>query len=92
MNKNECKKYIKRASKSLEYQYKDINYENLEIEMRKEINKEVKLYVAYGKVAIETLKSSANKINSKDLALEVDTLSRLYTDSQIIQKSKILKD
>lgn len=52
MNKNECKKYIKRASKSLEYQNKNINYENLEIEMKKEINKEVKLYITYGKVAI----------------------------------------
>lgn len=92
MNKNECKKYIKRASKSLEYQNKDINYENLEIEMRKEIDKEVKLYIAYGKVAIETLKSSANKINSKDLALEVNTLSKLYSDGQIMKKSEKLHD
>ena len=51
MNKNECKKYIRKAFNKVKFQGKDLTPKNLEIEMKNIINNESRIYIAYGKRA-----------------------------------------
>lgn len=91
MNKNECKKYLKRACDNLRIQNKDITLRTLEIEIKKEVDKEVDLYIAYIKIALDFLKSSANKITDKDLIEEIDILPKIYSEKEIVEKSEKIK-
>lgn len=74
MNENECKKYIRRAFKRIESQNKSVTPQSLEMAMLKEINGEKDLYIAYGKIAINNLKHSANIITAEELSKQVDVI------------------
>ena len=78
MNKNECKKYLKRAYKHLKMQGTKINTENIELEMRKVIEHETKIYVEYAKAAINTINNSATEISPKELDAEVDVIVKIF--------------
>ena len=54
MNKQECKKYLKRAYKKIKEQNKSITPSNIEVEMRKQIKAEEEIYIAYSKIALHT--------------------------------------
>lgn len=90
MNKIECKKYIRRAFKKIERQNKSITPQSLELAMIKEINEEKDLYIAYGKIAINNLKHSANVITADELSKQVDVIERIYTEVDILTKAKKL--
>lgn len=90
MNKNECKKYLKRAVRALINKNKSITVSNLEMEMQEVINSESKIYIAYSKIALHTLLRSATKITPNELATEIDTISKIYNINDILAKSKDL--
>lgn len=90
MNKQECKKYLKRAYKKIEEQNKSITPSNIEIEMRKQIKAEEEIYIAYSKMALHTLLHSATIITTKHLEEEIDTMDELYNEVEIIIKANSL--
>ena len=55
MNKQDCKKYIKRAYKNLINSNKEITPDNMEKEMIKEIKKQGSEYIAYSKIAVSNM-------------------------------------
>lgn len=79
MNKIECKKYLRRAYKSIVNSNKEITPENIENEMKKEIKKEALEYIEYSKMAVNNMLNSANSIITlNDLLEEIDVLIKLY--------------
>ena len=79
MNKQECKKYIKRAYKNLINSNKEITPDNMEKEMIKEIKKQGSEYIAYSKIAVSNMLNSANSlITLNDLLEEIDVLVKIY--------------
>ncbi len=79
MNKQDCKKYIKRAYKNLINSYKEITPDNMEKEMIKEIKKQGSEYIAYSKIAVSNMLNSANSlITLNDLLEEIDVLVKIY--------------
>ena len=90
MNKTECKKYLRRAFNNIKRQNKSITIENLEIEMRKQINKDAETYIDCGKIALNNLLNSANDISAADLSEQIDVVTQIYDERQlIIQASKL---
>lgn len=87
MNKQECKKYLKRAFNRLKEQNKSLTIENLKIEMQKEIDAESEIYIAYSKMALYTLLNSDTDINVKQLLAEIDAITQIYSEYEIILKS-----
>ena len=90
MNKVECKKYIRRAFRKMKNQNKNMTPQNLAIEMEREIKEEALIYMAYGELAMHLLNKSATEITAKQLASEVDVIPSIYSNSEIILKSKNL--
>ncbi len=89
MNKNECKKYIKRAFKRIINTRKSITAENFEMEIQNSINKDVDIYVACAKIAIYNLKNSATEITVEQLIKQIDIIPIIYkTENGILQKAK----
>ena len=79
MNKQDCKKYIKRAYKNLINSNKEITPDNIENEMIKEIKKQGSEYIAYSKIAVSNMLNSANSIITlNDLLEEIDVLVKIY--------------
>ena len=79
MNKQDCKKYIKRAYKNLINSNKEITPDNTEKEMIKEIKKQGSEYIAYSKIAVSNMLNSANSlITLNDLLEEIDVLVKIY--------------
>lgn len=79
MNKQDCKKYIKRAYKNLINSNKEITPDNMENEMIKEIKKQGSEYIAYSKIAVSNMLNSANSlITLNDLLEEIDVLVKIY--------------
>lgn len=79
MNKQDCKKYIKRAYKNLINSNKEITPDNMEKEMIKEIKKQGSEYIAYSKIAVSNMLNSANSlITLNDLLEEIDVLVKIY--------------
>ena len=79
MNKQDCKKYIKRAYKNLINSNKEITQDNMEKEMIKEIKKQGSEYIAYSKIAVSNMLNSANSlITLNDLLEEIDVLVKIY--------------
>lgn len=79
MNKQDCKKYIKRAYKNLINSNKEITPDNMEKEMIKEIKKQGSEYIAYSKIAVSNMLNSANSLISlNDLLEEIDVLVKIY--------------
>lgn len=90
MNKTECKKYLRKAFNNIKKQNKSITIENLENEMRKQINKESENYIDCSKIALNNLLNSANDIKVADLIGQVDIVTQIYDERQlIIQASKL---
>ena len=90
MNKNECKKYLKRAFHSLKKQKKSINPINLEKEMKNKINKDSELYIAYCKMALYTLLKSATDVTLSELEKELDIMPEIYSTNEVLIKAKKL--
>lgn len=90
MNKNECKKYIRKAFNNMKAQNKSITIKNLENEMLNLIDEDKELYIAYGKMALYTLLNSASIITDKDLEKEIDVLKIIYKDEKIVNKASNL--
>ena len=79
MNKQDCKKYIKRAYKNLINSNEEITPDNMEKEMIKEIKKQGSEYIAYSKIAVSNMLNSANSlITLNDLLEEIDVLVKIY--------------
>ena len=79
MNKQDCKKYIKRAYKNLINSNKEITPDNMEKEMIKEIKKQGSEYIAYSKIAVSNMLNSANSlITLNDLLEEIDVRVKIY--------------
>ena len=79
MNKQDCKKYIKRAYKNLINSNKEITPDNMEKEMIKEIKKQGSEYIAYSKITVSNMLNSANSlITLNDLLEEIDVLVKIY--------------
>ena len=79
MNKQDCKKYIKRAYKNLINSNKEITPDNMEKEMIKEIKKQGSEYIAYSKIAVSNMLNSANSlITLNDLLEEINVLVKIY--------------
>ena len=79
MNKQDCKKYLRRAYKNIINTNKSLTPENIEFEMKKEIKKQGLEYIAYSKIAVSNMLSSANStITLNDLLEEIDVLVKIY--------------
>ena len=90
MNKNECKKYMKRAYARLLFYSKTMNPKNLAIEMEREIKNESKVYIAYAKLAMHNLNKSASDITAKQLVSEINYISKVYNQLDVMTKSQNL--
>lgn len=88
MNKNECKKYLKKAFYTMLHQGKNMTENNLEIEMNKIIADEAKVYISYGKLAMHILTNSATEISAKQLIAQIDIIPKLFTKQQVLDKAK----
>ena len=79
MNRQDCKKYLRRAYKNLMSANKKSTSDNIENEMIKEIKKQGSEYIAYSKIAVSNMLSSANStITLNDLLEEIDVLVKIY--------------
>lgn len=88
MNKNDCKKYLKKAYKQIIAQNKTITPQNIEDEMKKVINEQGLEYIAYSKIAVGNMLTSANSvITLNDLMSEIDVLPTIYTKRAAIDYS-----
>ena len=90
MNKQECKKYIKRAFKELEKQKNNITLEDFKLEIMKQISKDNDLYVSSAMLAFHTILNSANEINAKQVTEEIDVIPEIYNESEIVIIAKNL--
>lgn len=90
MNRNECKKYIKRAYNKMKEQKKDMTPDIIAKQMEMEINYDAVVYISYAKVAMHNLNKSATEITAYQLQKQVDVLLDLFKESEIIFKAKNL--
>lgn len=90
MNKNECKKYIKRAYTRMLVESKEMTPRNIAIEMEKEIKDESKVYIAYAKLAMHNLNKSASEITSKQLKEQIDVIPNIYSKIEVLSKAEKL--
>lgn len=79
MNKQECKKYVKRAYKRIIDRNKNLSEENIEHEMKNILEEEMIEYIWYAKIAVHNMKNSGNlEITLKDILTEIDILLMIY--------------
>ncbi len=79
MNKQECKKYMRKTYKRLIDLNKSLNEENIEYEMKNILKEQMTEYIAYSKIAIHNMKSSGNiNITLKDILAQIDILPTIY--------------
>lgn len=91
MDKYQCKKYIKKAYCNIKEQNKTLTIENLEKEIRRQIEKDAGIYIDCAKIALNNLSHSANDISEKDLIGQVDVILKIYDERQIILKANKLQ-
>lgn len=85
MNKQECKKYFKKAYKKIIEQNENLNTNNIEFEMKNVAKEQLTEYIAYSKIAVNNMKSSGNlKITLKDLLAQIDILPKIYSKERAI--------
>ncbi len=85
MNKQECKKYLKRAYKRIMEYNKSLNTTNIEYEMENVTKEQMTEYIAYSKIAIHNMQKSGNlEIKLKDLLSQIDILPKIYSKDQAI--------
>lgn len=87
-----CKKIINKAAKEVEKNNKKITYNTIENEMKKIMEEELKLYIAYAKLAINTLRSSATPLTAKTLIEEIDVMPKIYPEKEALFNAKLLKE
>lgn len=91
MNKQECKKYFRKAYKKLIERNKNLSEENIEMEMKSIINEQMNEYIAYSKIAVNNMKNSGNiEITLKDLLSQIDILPKIYSKEQAINTANKL--
>ena len=91
MNKVECKKYLRKAYKKVMEHNKNITPKNIEDEMKKAMEEECIEYIAFAKIAVNNMQTSANDVIKKaDLVAEIDALTRIYTKYYAIEMAKNL--
>lgn len=90
MNKNECKKYLKRTVKKLLINNHDLTIQNLKTQMQVEIEKDSSIYIAYSLIALHTLQNSTSLLTAKELEREIDVVTKLYDKQEAIIKAKNL--
>lgn len=91
MNKIECKKYLKRAFKSIVELNMSLTPENIEREIIKEMGYEKNAIIAYSKIAVYNMQNSGNtEITIDDLTAQIDEVTKLYPKYIAIQKAKDL--
>ena len=85
MNKQECKKYFKKAYKKIIEQNKNLNTKSIVFEMKNFAKEQFTEYIAYSKIAVNNMKSSGNlKITLKDLLAQIDILPKIYSKERAI--------
>ncbi|HJJ12594.1 MAG: hypothetical protein ACLSW4_02310 [Clostridia bacterium] len=91
MNKQECKKYLKRAYKKIKEHNKNLDIENIEFEMEMVVREQMNEYIAYSKIAVYNMIKSGNiEITLKDLLSEIDILPTIYSKEKAIEIAKKL--
>ena len=91
MNKNDCKKYLKRAFKKIKENKEKLNVKSIEYYMKKVTDDQMKEYISYSKIAMNNLTNSGNiEITLKDLLEEIDILPRVYTKDKAISTANKL--
>ncbi len=86
MNKQECKKYIRRAYKRLLDLNKTLNEENIKQEMKNVLEEQMEEYIAYSKISVWNMKNSGNlEITLKDILAEIDILPTIYPKYKAIE-------
>lgn len=91
MNKQECKKYLKRAYKKIKEHNKNLDIENIEFEMEMVVREQINEYIAYSKIAVYNMIKSGNiEITLKDLLSEIDILPTIYSKEKAIEIAKKL--
>ena len=91
MNKNDCKKYLKRAFKKIKENKEKLNVKSIEYYMKKVTDDQMKEYISYSKIAMNNLTNSGNiEITLKDLLEEIDILPRVYTKDEAISTANKL--
>ena len=90
-NKTECTKYLRRAYKQIIAHNKSVTTKNIEDEMKEVIKQQSEEYIAFAKIAVDNMRTSANGfISIEDLINEIDVLPRIYTKLEAIEKAKNL--
>ena len=85
MNKQECKKYMRKAYKRVINSNKTLSEENIEIEMKNVLNEEIMEYITYSKIAVHNMIKSGNlKITLKDILAQIDILPTIYSKYNIV--------
>ena len=85
MDKNDCKKYLKRGYSKITENKEKLNVKNIEYYMKKVTDEQMKEYISYSKIAMNNLANSGNiEITLKDLLGEIDILPRIYTKEDAI--------
>ncbi len=80
LNKQECKRYFRRAYKRIIANNKDLTISNIENEMNNVINEQKEEYIAYSKIATYNMLMSGNiEITLKDILGQIDVLPKIYT-------------
>lgn len=91
MNKAECKKFLRKAYKSAIAHNKSITPQNIEDEMKKVIEDEGKIYIAYAKIATYNMNTTANEIITlNDLMEEINFLPKIYTKFSAVKRARNL--
>lgn len=91
MNKQECKKYIRKAYKRLLDLNKTLNEENIEQEMKNVLEEQMEEYIAYSKISVWNMKNSGNlEITLKDILAEIDILPTIYPKYKAIEMANKL--
>ncbi len=91
MNKQECKKYLKRAYKRLIDLNKPLSEENIEHEMKNVVKEQMTEYIAYSKLAVHNMKNTGNlEITLKDILAQIDILPTIYSKYDAINAANKL--
>ena len=86
MNKQECKKYLRKAFKRLKMQKKSINPQNIAYELVDVSENQMMIYIAYSKIALNNMINSGNiEICINDLLAQIDILPEIYPIGKAIE-------
>lgn len=85
MDREDCKKYLKRAYKKILENKEILNVKSIEYYMKKVTDEQMKEYISYSKIAINNLLKSGNsEITLKNLLGEIDILPKIYSKDRAV--------